>query len=110
MSKRYRKKVLLVKWLRRQHSAASVGGRRARLTLCVGLDLHLLQLHLHLHRVLLVLVLVLRGTRVRDRVVEAQAQRVVRGRVMMDMGRRRSSFTSLAVRLTFSLPFVAKNN
>ena len=74
----------------------------------MGLDLHLQQLHLYLHRVLLVALLLLRGTRIRDRVVEAQAQRVVRGRAMMDMGRRRSSFTSLAVRLTFSLPFVAK--
>ena len=109
MSKRYRKTVLLVKWLRRQHNAASVGGRRARLTLCVGLDLRLLQLHPHLHRVLLVLLPLLRGTRVRDRVVGAQAQRVVRGRAMMDMGRRRSSFTSLAVRLTFSL-LLLKNN
>ena len=66
-----------------------------RRTLCVGLDLLLL-----LHLRLVLLVLVLRGTRVqRERVVQVQAQRVPRGRAMMDMVRQRSSFTSLAVRV-----------
>jgi hypothetical protein len=92
------RRTLLEKYLLllRHHAIGigSVGGRRARRMPCVGLDLHL-----HPHQGL-VLVLVLRSTRVREpergRVLVVS---LVRGRAMMDMGRRRSSLTSLVVRV-----------
>jgi hypothetical protein len=47
-----------------------------------------------------------RGTRVQEpeSVPVVGAERVARGRATMGMGRRRSSFTSLAVRAVLTLP------
>jgi hypothetical protein len=98
----YRKTLLEKYLLQPKHHAigiGSVGGRRARRMLCVGLDLRL-----HPHRGL-VLVLVLRGMRVREpERGQRAAPRLARGRAMMGMGRRRSSFTSLAVRASADSP------